>query len=630
MTPKSRHILQPLLCACVLLPAAATAQEPVVVTATGREQAVADVVSAVEVIDRAALAQLAGSSVADVLRFSSGMQSFSGGSTDWVTLRGFSPDQTLVLINGRRRPSRFGGQNIAAIATTDIERIEIIRGPKSALYGADAMGGVVNIILRRPDGRNETDIQLLAGSTDEGGRETAQLGARWGTLTERGSHHVSTEHRVREPLMRDDNGADVFNDQQFSALSWRGDFSPDINHTWYWNLEFQDQEDSGMRFQQPRGPQPGQRYKGHEQDERWLAEIGANGWFSHFWSYELGLSRAQSDGSAQRQPDLVETTDYRIDGLDVRVHSHQMTHELTLGTGLLQEDIDISINSQRLGRDNHYALIQDQWHIAPGVSMLSGIRHDHYSDFGHTTNPRIGLLWKPRDWSFRINLGRAFRAPNSIEQFSSFVRGTLLITGNPDLGPERAKSVELGLTRRLGRARISIDAFNNDVRDLINTVPTGETQGRLSVLRQENVDNARLRGVEAQYHQSIADHWTLRLGYDWLDARDQNTGERLTGRARHRASAGINFDKGNLRLNLRALRVMDFYNSTSPFSAPFDENHSRVDVSTHYRIRPQWTIFAGIDNLADRADPEAAARTLTSDPGARYIYLGFRYQRRDS
>lgn len=616
------------VCALLLSPiVVAQTQEAVVVTATGRTQAIEDVVAAVEVIDRDALDLFTGDSVADVLRFSMGVQSFSGGSTDRVTLRGFSSNQILVLVDGRRRPSRFGGQNLAAIPTTDVERIEIIRGPKSALYGADAMGGVVNIILRRAGSRNEVDIRMLAGATDDGDRETAQISAGWGTLTERASHRFSTEYRNREPLARDENGADIFNSQQISALAWRGDFSPDVDHSLRWNLEFQDQDDEGMRFQQARGPLPGQRYPGLEQDERWLLEAGANGWLNHTWSYELGISRAESDGAARRQPDLLETTDYRIDQLDLRLHSHGMAHELTFGAGLLHEDIDISINSESLDRENRYALIQDQWRIAPDVSLLAGVRHDDYSDFGDTRNPRIGLLWNPGDWSLRINLGRAFRAPDSIEQFSSFVRGTLLITGNPELGPEQTRSVEAGLTRTLGSGEIIIDAYNNEVKDLISTVPTGETRGNLHVLRQENVDRARLRGIEAQYRQSLGHHWSLHLGYDWLDARDQDTGERLTGRARHRASASMNFDKGKWLLNLRALRLMDFYNSTSPFSAPFDENYARLDVSAHYRIRPRWTLFAGVDNLTDRTDPEAAARTLTSDPGQRYIYLGFRYQR---
>ncbi len=610
--------------------AESAAMDTIVVTATGRAQTIETVVAAVEVIDREALDAFAGSSVADVLRFASGAQAFSSGSTDRIGLRGFSANQTLVLVDGRRRPTRFAGQNLAAIPTEDIERIEIIRGPKSALYGADAMGGVINLILRRPTGPNELDARSLVGAATNGGRETFQLALGWGTVSEQASHRLSAEHRRREPLQTDANGAEVYNRQRLLALAWRGDWQLADAHRLRWTLEFQDQDDDGKRFQPGRGPMPSVLYQSLEQDRRWLAMAGIDGELGGEWLYDFSLSRGETDGAARRQPDLIETTDYRIDEIDLRVFRSLGQHELTLGAGILREDVDISINDERLKRDSRYLLIQDQWQLGGDISVLLGLRYDDYSDFGNTTNPRAGILWRPGDWSLRANWGRAFRAPDSIEQFSSFVRGTSLITGNPDLGPERTHSLELGASRRLGQAEISIDAFDNRVDDLINTVLTGQTQGPLNILTRENVARARLRGLETRYSQRLGDHWSLRLGYDYLDARDRADDSRLLGRARHRAYADLGYGTESWRLNLRAQRLLDYYNRASPASAPFDENYARLDIYGEYRLGLNWALFAGIDNLTDRPDPQAAALQVTSDPGRRYYYLGLRFQRRDT
>lgn len=627
MKPFSLALAVALLGTFELAVAETAAMDTIVVTATGREQAIETVVAAVEVIDRTQLAAFSGSSVADALRFSAGAQSFSSGSTDRVGLRGFSASQTLVLVDGRRRPARFAGQNLAAIPSDDIERIEIIRGPKSALYGADAMGGVINLILRQPGEANEVDARALLGAANNGGRETVQLSLGWGTVDESGRHRLSAEHRRREPLERDDNGADVFNRQRLSAIAWRGDHLLVEEHRLRWNLELQDQDDDGQRFQPGRGPVPAVVFDGIEKDRRWLAMAALDGQLGADWAYDFSLSRGQTDGEAQRQPNVRETTDYTIDEADLRLFKTFGNHELTLGGGVLRENVNININDQAVRRSSRYLLLQDQWQISPEFSALLGVRHDDYSDFGTSTNPRLGILWRPGDWSLRANWGRAFRAPDSIEQFSSFVRGTSLITGNPDLGPERTRSTELGLSRRLGNtAQISVDAFDNRVDDLINTVVTGQTQGPLSILTRENVASARLRGVEARYSQSIGNHWQMRLGYDYLDARDRNDDSRLLGRARHRSYADISFIENNWRAGLRAQRLIDYFNRTAPTSAPFDENYARLDLHGEYQIRPEWALFGGIDNVTDRPDPQAAALQVTSDPGQRYFYLGLRYR----
>jgi len=599
--------------------------QEVVITASGRQQAVEDVVAAVELIGREQLQQFEGASIADILRFSTGVQSFSSGSTDRIGLRGFSSNQTLVLVDGQRRASRFGGQNLAAIPAEDIERIEIIRGPKSALYGSEALGGVVNVILRRPEAVNEFDSRVSTGIATNGGRETMQVAAGWGTMTQSGSHRVSVELKDRQPLERGADGADVYNDQNLLALAYRGDWRDDQGTVIGWRFEYQDQDDAGMRVLPGRGAIPAQLYDGIEQDKRLFGALDFTGKVASAVDYQFSLARSQTDGAAQRQPALIEETEYSIDQADLRLGSDWQNHRITLGLGTLREDIDLTINIDRAQRESRYALLQDEWQITDDLSLLASVRYDNYSDFGSTTNPRVGLMWVIDGWRLRINEGRAFRAPDSTEQYSSFVRGTSLITGNPDLGPEKARMTEIAVQRNFGQTNISVDMFNSHVDGLINTLNTGRTQGRLSVLTRENIDRARLKGVELKIGQSMTEHLQLEIGYDYLDAINRNTGERLLGRITHRASLGLTYNDGPWRAGLRGQRIVDFYNRASPALRAFDENHARLDIHGSYSVNSLWSVFGGIDNITDRPDPEAAALQLTSDPGRRYYYVGIRF-----
>jgi len=616
----------PLLISASLTQAQSQIQpQEVVITASGRQQAIEDVVAAVELISREELTQFAGASIADILRFSTSVQSFSSGSTDRIGLRGFSSNQTLVLVDGQRRASRFGGQNLAAIPAEDIERIEIIRGPKSALYGSEALGGVVNVILRRPAAVNEIESRVSTGIATNSGRETIQAALGWGTITKSGSHRISAEIKNREPLERGADGADVYNEQRLLALAYRGDWRAEQGHRIGWRFEFQDQDDAGMRILPGRGNVPAQFYDGIEQDRRLFGALVFNGTLAADIDYEFNMARSQTDGAAQRQPNLIEETEYSIDQADLRLGTDFGNHHITWGLGTLRENIDLTINTDRARRNSRYALLQDEWQMNDALSLLASVRYDNYSDFGSTTNPRIGLMWDVNGWRLRVNEGRAFRAPDSTEQYSSFVRGTSLITGNPDLGPEKARMTEIALQRDFGQTSVSVDMYDSRVDGLINTLNTGRTQGRLSVLTRENIDKARLKGLELKIGQSLTEQLQLEISYDYLDAVNRQTGERLLGRITHRASLGLIYSDGPWRAGLRGQRVIDFFNRVSPALPAFDENHARIDLHGSYTINPLWSVFGGIDNVTDRLDPEAAALQLTSDPGRRYYYFGIRY-----
>ncbi|RFA27980.1 hypothetical protein CAI21_13765 [Alkalilimnicola ehrlichii] len=600
----------------------------VVVTAVGREHPIQDVIAPVEVIDRATIETFSGSSVTELLRFATGTATFSSGSTESVRLRGFGANQTLVLVDGQRRASRFGGQNLATLAVSEIERIEVIRGPMSALYGADALGGVVNIITRRAQANGEADLRIVAGSAEGAGRDTVQTSIGVGLVSAGTSHWLNGEYRTRAAVAERNSPQDRLNEHTLAAFSYRGHADLASQHWLEWSLEYQDQDDSGTRYIAPRGPAPGSTYSGIEREERHFAGLRLNGTPTETLDYHLALGHSHTDGAARRQPNLIETTDFRLTQLDARMNRQLGAHLLSLSAGGLREVIDINTNSRKAERDNHYLLAQNEWRLPANVNAIFGVRYDDYSDFGSTVNPRAGATWQLGNAQLRVNYGTGFRAPSSLEQYSSFVRGNSLITGNPELEPETARMTDIGWRWLRRDGSLDIGVYESHVDDLIASERTGEVRDGLNVLQYRNVERARLRGLEAAIAQRITDWLDISLRYDYLDARDRDSDARLTGRARHSGKATVGMQASNWRTELRALRIVDFYNNEGPGIEPVDRNYARLDLYAERLLRRQWRVFAGIDNLLDRADPDTAARSITTDPGTRYYWAGIRWQTR--
>lgn len=603
---------------------------PVVVTASGRPQPRDQVIASVELLDRETLDRFASGSLADLLRGVSGVRAYGSGSTEYVALRGFSQGQTLVLVDGMRRVARFGGQNLAALPIEAIERIEIIRGPASALYGADAMGGVINIITRKPAQGGLEYSRLSYGTADGGGRETWIASGGLGVHGDRGGLMLRYERRERDPLGKDPSGADLYNRQRLDAIEANAFFELAEGHRLEGLIERHDQDDFGRRYQPPRGPRPGFLWQGVERDLRRTAGLRYRGEWGDGLGASLALSRSSTDGAARRQPDLLEETDFTLDQLEGRLHLPIGDATLTAGAGFLREDLAITITSRVQSRNAKHGLIQYESAPARPLSFIAGLRLDRYSDFGEELTPRIGALWRIGDeLALRLNAGSAFRAPSAIEQYASFVRGTSLIRGTPGLKPERARFGEASLEWRPGAWLLELDLYEGRVRNLIRALNTGERQGPLNVLAYRNIDRARLRGAELRARYALSPAFDLAGSWEWLSAKDLTTGQRLLGSIRQRINLDASWRLQAGRIGLRAHRLVDYFNRPSPAVAPFDENYLRLDLYGEWRLREGLRAFAAVDNLLDRRDPLAASLTVTSDPGTRYLTVGLRWSKEE-
>ncbi|MCS6997284.1 MAG: TonB-dependent receptor [Casimicrobiaceae bacterium] len=615
------------------------AVEPVFVTATKRAQPVADVQASVQVITREELASYAGMNVTEALQLAVGVDARPTGANSTVQIRGFSAgagSPVLVLIDGMRRTAKYGGVNLNLLPLESVERIEIVRGPMSALYGADAAGGVINIITKpvsaAPPGSGS--VRLTLGTMEREQRETATAGATLHAATGALRHRLSAEVRRREAFRYDRSTvlADLGRiEEQF--LNYAGEWVGSSGMRLGWTLEGTWQRDTApglLAASPPTRPQP-VPFTAYERETRHYADIRLA---TPLGPGELTIeaSHGHSDGATTRAFPTIEETDYTQSEIRARYAVGLGAHQLILGAGQARDDLAVTILANPRARTTRHAFVQDEWRIGYGLRALVGLRHDDTSDFGSVTTPRLSLAWSEGPFTARVGYGEAFRAPSALELYSRFFRGRFVIVGNPNLRPERNESIEAALAWSTRTASAELVLFDAKVRDLIQTVtkPRLPSDPPSVTLRSEysNVARARLKGAEFTARARLALGWDAFLGYDYLDAHDALTGARLTNRARANLRASLRYTSGPWQAELRHRQWFDFYAADPALrtAPPFNAGHQLTDVRLAWQVNRSLNLAFGIDNLFDKPQPKNWSSVGgTMEPAGRFFYTTLRY-----
>lgn len=585
---------------------AATDLDQVVVTATRTARTQEQTLAAVTVIDRAEIQRLQPASVPDLLAGRAGVSLANNGGVGKSTsvfLRGTESDHVLVLIDGIRIGSATsGGASLQDIPLEQIERIEIVRGPFSSLYGSEALGGVIQIFTRKPQGAFAPNASASIGSEDTQ-RFSAGIAGRSSDADAGGWYAINAAHQ-------DTDGINAY----------RGTRNFDPDRDGYRNTSLTVQ--GGWRF-----------------DPRWDADVRAF----------RAQGRNEYDGSANNQADTVQQV---IGGRVRYAPGERMKFTLGLGTsadlsenflngvysstfdtrrrlGSLQADLGLGDGLLTLGYDwlgdevhsnTDYARdrrinrgLFGQWQQEFGDQSLQlSARRDEDSQFGGKTTGSV--LW---GWDFTDALrltasaGTAFKSPTFNELYYPGY-------GNPDLGPETSRSVELGLRGEHGWGDWSVNAFDTKIDDMIAfDASLGDFGG------PNNIDRAHIQGVELVAGTTL-DGWDLRSSLTWLDPRNDgdnpNRDNVLPRRARQ--SGRIDVDRRFDRFSMGA--------SVSGAGERYDNlaNTTRMggygltDLRAGWAFDEAWSLQASVANVFDKRYETAA---LYNQPGRTWL-LTLRYQ----
>ncbi|PWB28999.1 TonB-dependent receptor [Stenotrophomonas sp. SPM] len=637
--------------------------DTVVVTATGAQQWIKDAPASISVITREEIERKPVTSIGQLLSTVPGVTGgyALSGTQSKIRLRGLPEQYTLILIDGRRQGNSsgvnyrddLGPQDLNWLSPDMIERIEVVRGPMSSLYGSDAMGGVINIITRKIADHWGGSVTYNYSKPDSDSRgDTTQMGALFsGPLTDNLGVRIGANVTDRE--------SDRLEDQT------PGSKAENANLQFHWRLN----DDHALTIEGSRGVQ---RNSGAGDVYAWgLSKLVQTG-------YVLNHDGRYGDSTTSKST-LVQN-DYKDKGSAVGNHSKETVfdtafttgfnwgfeHSLNVGGQWKREELE---NSDTIGTvpvtwtgssrisptseaDSWALFAEDHITLHERFVLTLGVRWDNTDNYDDNLSPRIYGVWHPADaWTVRGGVSKGFRAPNlkqgtagAATQSGGRGCGSLTpegwnsrlvsadgttgcyMAGNPNLEPETSTNYELGVGFDQGGWSASATYFLTNFDDKIEQVPLRDIPGQTTSFVNgfwwtvaQNIQKARTRGVEASVtvplHERVS--WTTNATR-MLESKNRTTGASLLVVPKITANTSLNWDVTDAwSLNLSAQHIGKQLVASS--SASFAKAYTTVDLVTAYDVNENLTLRAGVLNLDDTSTLEDGN---DYDGGARTFFVG--------
>lgn len=645
--------------------------DTIVVSAAGFEQDIKQAPASISVITHEELASKDFSSIAEAIGDIEGVDiGDSAGKTGGlnISIRGMPADYTLIMIDGRRQnvagnvtPNGFGETSTSFIPPLSaIERIEVIRGPMSTLYGSDAMGGVVNIITKKVS--PEWGGSLTLGSTLQtdnrfGHNQDANvyvsgpikqdvLGvALRGSIFHRGASDISY------PVATGADAVPVMgaNPVKYTNTSVGAKFSltPNADHDIVLDIDSQrqkyDNSDSARYVGTVDNPALG-TYGGYTDTQRFnrhqysLSHTGRLG----FGTIESVLSRNETEtlgrtiprGVPGKAPGSDRTLEIKTTILDSKlilpIDTSWGEHLLTVGGQWQDGKMTDAVATNDFKYEQWALFVENEYRPIHDLALTAGVRYDHHDAFGGHTSPRGYIVWTSTpNWTFKGGVSAGYKTPR-LDQLADGIigfggQGRFPLIGTPTLKPEKSLSTEVGvLYDSLDGFTSTLTLFNNDFKDKIASgpgvpncsfagdpnrpgcvdfgyFPSQDTYGQ-----SVNVDKAVTRGVEFSTRWQLDDAWAVSGNYTYTSSKQKsgaNEGAPLTNTPRHMFNAKLDWVPNDtwsawMRTEIRSSR----YRSDDAIRDQLGnyKSYALFHVGGAYRVNKDVTLNAGIYNLFDK------------------------------
>lgn len=644
--------------------------DEVVVTATRTENDVKKVPASTQVITQEDIKRGGATSVRNALSMYANIFQKSkvrGGGHD-IIIRGMETKHSLVMVNGRRISNEADASGLGnamsldRININDVEKIEIVRGPSSALYGSEAMGGVLNIITK------PSKEQTLLTGLEHTSEDTSHW---WHADTGRiGNFSMTFDARFNK-INRSMPDTATESDPYGTAQTYNASLNYYVNDHSYVNayMDYYSQHlktDMGTPAMKPitlttssgkmslsgQAMLEGTGSKAFKQKNygiSWNGKTDKNDWqiqayMSKFnWSTTsntkvLGsIPPAGMEGMFNYLLQQKNAYDFNhdehnmwaIEGRDsLRVNDHhrvtfgaEYVKDKVAGTGLgsngdgvhsITENGKTKSSSEKT-LSSYAAYLQDEieygkWFIVPAI------RYDHHSAYGSHTSPKIGVTYNATD-HFRIkaNYGDGFKAPSVSQLYydldMEMGRGNWVhLTGNPNLKPEKSKSWDLGVEAEFGKGYGSLTYFDNDVDNLIASIPKGKDSNGHNLHRYENVNKARIKGLENTLGYRFNDTLEFKVTSTLLDAKDTSAGKDLTQRARlsqiYQLIYDDHKDTGWSAVLWNQLDYKFVTGKAWEHGESVKKSYSLTNFSLTRKVNKDTRVYGSVQNIFDKKDED--------------------------
>lgn len=592
-----------------ILTATADDMENIVVTASRTPALLNDVGSAVSLITRDEIARRNATTLADLLRDIPGMavsQQGGTGTLAQIRVRGAEANQVLVLIDGVEANDIAQGSdfNFAHVVATDIERIEIVRGPQSALWGSDALAGVINVITDAgpgvTDGYNllaeagSFDSRKVAASLDRSG-ELADLSLGLSRFSTDGTNISRTGDErdgYENTTARLASHVHVSDRQELTILLRNTDTTTDFD-----TIDF---FATGLPVDAPFTTDSTQRYG--------LVSLAID--FSDRIEQRISLSRTDTENTNHTDSPVDDVTRGTKDSLHLQTnflfgeeivsvvaeHEEDSFEQRGAVTFFGDPNKDLGARTSSIAAEFR--------HSGDSLSLSASARHDRNSEFEDANTWRVTALWhvNPSTGLF-ASTGRGVKNPTFTDRFGFF--DTFI--GNPDLRPERSLGWEIGLRQAVPVAQLQISAsyYQSKLQDEIDGFVFDPSSGAFTA--RNLIDDSQRQGAEIEFTWKATPQLSVRGNYAWLEATAPSaTGDaeeirRPGDSATIRANYALPNANVNLGVTYSGRQLDDFFPPFPPFQERVElPAYTLVNLSVQYRLTPTIAVTGRIENLLDK------------------------------
>lgn len=583
--------------------------DEVVVTATKTELTQKENPRSVEVITKEDIQNTGAISVRDALRTATNIDivSVNHGGGENISIRGGDTDGVLILVNGRRVAGEnyFMSQGSNAYALdrlnlSNVDHIEILRGPASAIYGSGAMSGVINIITKKSE-KPEFSVGVATGTNEMSNYYHYDTGK---------NGKVSVNFDVNFSKLRNIDskaGKNLLHGPK-QAYNLNLDYEMDENNNLNLMLDYaKDNLETRMRdFSVSSSAPDDLKYPITSfTSERKTIALTYDGKNSNSdYSLSASYSQLNRDPYAADTPGTNEKKykSWNIEARDTIRTSDN--NKLIFGGEYRGNKASIYSDDNTVKNTDQYSLyLYDEYRVDNKLLLTPAIRYDYHKSFGSHTSPNLGATYFISDKSrFKANYGTSYRAPSVDELYGAFTHGGIwggmAIVGNPDLKPEKSKGWEISYEQEFGdTTSAKLTYFDNKKEDAISYKIEMAPPSQMG--KFYNIDSTSSKGVEFEIKHDFGKGFTLVGNYNWLDSVDDTTGERLNYNARNTYMAKLMWTEPiKKEWNITAWNkkwYTDFqYDSDTVYSV------NTFNFTVTKRWGDKYRVFAGIDNVFNK------------------------------
>ncbi|MCV6590266.1 MAG: TonB-dependent receptor [Marinobacterium sp.] len=612
--------------------------DDVVVTASLTERSAALSPAFTTVISADDIAKSPANSLPEILRQTAGVNSkMDNTGRDEIQIRGMDGNYTLLLVNGKRVTSRGalwrgGDFDYNTIPLASIERVEIVRGPAAAIYGSDAIGGVVNIITKKAEqGKWSGQVTAEARKIQPGeqGDQYRLNGFASGALNDSVSMALSAEWYDREDWFRhsasDPQEVAVLEEKHNGSLATTTTFELDGDNSLDLDLSYsRDKRPYGL-WNYVHYPQwDYENYSYHKQDvERSSYGLTHNGNWD--WGNSVVFLKQErtdiddynSDYDAPKQRNLKEINTY----FKAYGTTALSNHTLTAGIDLRRQKIEDPVTYLETGEvttDTRALFAQDEIALTESLFLTLGGRLDDHEVFGGEFSPKAYLAWSASDaLTVKGGVSKAFKAPDAYQLSREYriisCGGNCFLSGNPNLTPETSIAYELGFELRQNSWDFEAVAFYNDVEDMILAVYDPDGPSR----EWQNIAAAETWGIELSGSTDLSDSLSLSGNFTWLDteyAREAGTNVGLDYRPEIMANLTLDWQATDRTLAFIKLNhIGEQLNGSNELP-----DYTLVGLGVNVEVTPELMLRTGIQNLTDVDLEEEDSNFQHSELGRNY------------